>query len=352
MTVSQVCFDEDIFDGVFGGMSVSMKKEKIGSPMKHSDGSYIFWNDKNNSIRILSPKIFEEIRRLEDFAEEKGKTLSVTHIKRSDKEKSKIYTDILMEDSHYVKRLVQKKKTKDLVLALEWYDSKTIERFVQFLKTGRIKFCLDRSSEFLKLATNLEMPKFTELIETAMICHADKSLSVLKDCLNQFADIGNLVSIRSQNVLMTMANFKLTELVATELIMKLSPGALKMYLSNDDLPITSEAIVFKIIMYYLVKGANQQYVDALLDSVRYNNLSQEDVEEIRETVERYDDSYVKTVMNRYYNDLKSSSGDNQVIIYRNSHNLCIRHGDDRDVRILISELENIYISQRNGDDKK
>uniref|UniRef100_A0A0K0EBI8 BACK domain-containing protein n=1 Tax=Strongyloides stercoralis TaxID=6248 RepID=A0A0K0EBI8_STRER len=352
MALLMTCNEEEIVPSSFHEKTTTLiKKERAGCPMKHSDGSYIFWNDKNNSIRILSPSIQEEIMRLETLTQETGKSLSITCIKKNDKEKEKVYSDMLLLDSHYIKRLVQKKKTKDLVLSLENYECKTIERFVQFLRTGKIKFNLDKCSEFLKLATNLEMPKFTDLIETSIICHADKSLVILKNCLNQFSDIGNLVSIRSQNILMTMANFKLTEMVATELILKLSPGALKMYLSNDDLPITSEAIVFKIVIYYIVKGNNQQYVDALLDAVRYNNLSPEDVEEIKETVERYNDSYIKAVMNRYYNDLKSNNEDSPVIIYRNSHNLCIRHGNDNDINGIITELETIFISQKKEEAK-
>ncbi|CEF70514.1 BTB/POZ fold domain and BTB/Kelch-associated domain-containing protein [Strongyloides ratti] len=351
MVLAMTCNEKESIPLELFEMSTTIKKEKVGCPMKHSDGSFIFWNDKNNSIRILSPKIQEEIVKLETLSHEKGKSLPLTYIKKSDKEKTKVYSDMLLIDSHYIKRLIQKKKTKDLVLSLENYECKTIERFVQFLKTGKIKFTLDKCSEFLRLATNLEMPKFTDLIETSIICHADKSLTVLKNCLNQFSDIGNLVSIRSQNVLMTMANFKLTEMVATELILKLSPGALKMYLSNDDLPITSEAIVFKIIIYYLIKGNNQQYVDALLDAVRYNNLNKDDVEEIKETVERYNDSYIKAVMNRYYNDLKSNNEESPVVIYRNSHNLCIRHGNDDDINGVITELETIFISQRKEESK-
>uniref|UniRef100_A0A0K0FTS0 BACK domain-containing protein n=1 Tax=Strongyloides venezuelensis TaxID=75913 RepID=A0A0K0FTS0_STRVS len=346
------CFEKKISIPTPFEEPISNVKEKVSSPMKYSDGSFMFWNDKNNSIRILSPKIQEEVMKLETAAQENGKCLSITHIKKIDKEKAKVYTDMLMEDSHYVKRLIQKKKAKDLVLALDNYECKTIDKFVHFLKTGKIRFALEKSSEFLKLATNLEMPKFTDLIETSIICHADKSLAILKDCLNQFADIGNLVSIRSQNILMTIANFKLTELVASELIMKLSPGALKMYLSNDDLPITSEAIVFKIVIYYLVKGNNQQYVDALFDSVRYNNLNIDDIIEIKETVERYNDSYIKTIMNRYYSDLKSNTDEsNNVVIYRNSHNLCIRHGNDRDIDAIITQLETIFLSQRREEAK-
>uniref|UniRef100_A0AC35TNN4 BACK domain-containing protein n=1 Tax=Rhabditophanes sp. KR3021 TaxID=114890 RepID=A0AC35TNN4_9BILA len=304
-------------------------------PMVVSDGSFIYWYAKDEEIIIKSDHVYEFAKNT--LAEEdQVSTLSCAN--------GKIFslcTDVLIEHSHYIRRLFKQKKKKDLNISLENFTSKTVDKLITYFRYGIICFRLDTVANLIKISKALELSHFIYLLEASLICNADNSLKTLVYCINLFATTDNLITVRSKNVLIALTNYKLVDLLATKKFIELSPASLVYLLANDDLQVADEVDVFRIAMYYIVHQKNYQYSDSILNVVRFNNTTKDELAEIKEIVKEYDDSFITSVMTQFYEDLESEtpSLNDSVIVHRNSHNLSYRNSGDGTITAIIGQLQ-------------
>ena len=182
----------------------------------------------------------------------------VTLVVNGGKAEFKAHGDLLSEASPFFQKLLRSgmKESKEGVVRLEMFSEAVMALTLEFIYTGGAQIStLEIAEGLIVLADYLFLPKLKTLAKGVAVSLQTLNMS---NCISSynFAEIYRCEELFSNARRFILSNF--TSVAKTEEFMNMSSKRIEMWISNDDINVSAEEDVFKIILTWINRDKSER----------------------------------------------------------------------------------------------
>ena len=175
---------------------------------------------------------------------------------------------VLLEASPFFEKLLNSdmKESNEGVIRLETLTELGMRDVLEFIYTGSVQIWAEvNAQEVITMADYLVLPRLKALAESVLVKNLNCSTSILTYYFGERYQCEELLSVCKNFIL---ANF--TIVATSEEFLNLSSEEVKMWISSDELNVSAEEDVFKIVLMWISRDRSerQKYFAELFREVR------------------------------------------------------------------------------------